>query len=823
MKKTEEKTQGRKRFPLEPKKNTKIDSARETKSKDRPMTKNLTKKETFRKKSSNRKDLSHEKMKNNYSTNHLKVLKKENKNLLTIDQEKNHAQKKINKKQFETEPNKNIENIKQEKISENIEKEPEVPIWHSENSKYEFNLYKNLKENIKNKEKLCVDGISNESYYCLECKMSTCPKCPLFNVHKGHDLINKIPYYKLEKDFIDESFKDIDSIFCLNPNYLNVNKVKGELKVQINNQISNLINELNEAKNFKLKEIDDLFVGSENCVEKLKENENLIKNNLYNFCNEKKNFYFIDLANSSEINPEANEVLKNLQEGTTAGMIQPNKDYFNTIFLLSYDLLKNTEWINNEIKNIIVNIKTNTEKYLNEFTQKCKIIEEDIKKLLEPFESQFKYQYFLCNFYKEINDKISSYSDKISEIKKTIFEKVNKKGFEDIERENKIFGTQIAQAFDNILNNQVIDADEATTIRSMMNKARKFRKYGAGASKTPSIMAASKFKGNNNLMSNNKDQNTVLTKIYENVDDIKLDKNCLQEYFAFVAMDLTKKKYKMQKHKDMDYLNEELDEDVELAKPLPNTNEMQIYDRKTKTIIKKPVKFEKKTHKYLYFLNGCRCVLIKDRLYITGGVDKENAVTKVAYVYYIKTNELKTLPEMNKPHAYHSIEFLDFYKSIAIIGGENCSSCELYDMSIGQWRDLPDMKVPRAHCSIYLDKMNDVIYTFFGIIGNITDKDNYTDVLECLELRKLALGWYKIDYNNKAEMNFKSGFNKLLPLNPEMVLVYGAKNMRDFARKSAVFLIPKQEMIKIDNRIFNEIREVSKKSKKLSKVLTSYV
>ena len=33
---------------------------------------------------------------------------------------------------------------------------------------------------------------------------------------------------------------------------------------------------------------------------------------------------------------------------------------------------------------------------------------EDIRKLLEPFESQFKYQYFLCDFYKQINDKISS-------------------------------------------------------------------------------------------------------------------------------------------------------------------------------------------------------------------------------------------------------------------------------------------------------------------------------------------------------------------------------------------------------------------------------
>ena len=819
MKKIEEKPQSKKRFPLETKKTAKNENTKENKPKERPTTK-TSRKTVLQKQSNKRKDLSLERINNVNSTDHLK---KDNKNLLTIDPARNYTLKKTKLNQSETEPKNDIENEKQETNSENNEQEPETPIWYSEDSKYDFNLYKHLKENIKNKEKLCSDGISNESYYCLECKMSTCPKCPLFNVHNGHDLVNKIPYYKLDKEFIDECFKDIDSIFSLNPNYLNVNKVKGELKVQVNTQISNLINELSEAKTLKLKEIDDLFIGTENCVEKLKENENLIKTNLYNFCNEKKNFYCIDLTDSSEINPEANEVLKNLQEGTAAGMIHPNKDNVNTTFLISYDLLKNTEWINNEIKNIIVNIKTNTEKYLNDFNEKSKIIEEDIRKLLEPFESQFKYQYFLCNFYKQINDKISNYSKKINEMKKTVFEKVNKKGgFEDIERENKIFGTEIKQAFENIMNNQVIDEDQATTIRSMMNKARKFRKYGAGASKTPSIMAASKFKGNNNLV-NNKDLNAPVTKVYDNMDEIKLDKDCLQEYFSFITMNLVKKKYKIKKNNDLDYLNEEFDEDVDLAKPIPNTNEMQVYDRKSKTIIKKQVKFEKKTHKYLYFLNGCRSVLIKDRLYITGGADKENTVTKMAYVYYIKTNELKPLPEMNKPHVYHSVEYLDFYKSIAVIGGENCASCELFDMNVGTWRELPDMKVPRAHCSIYLDKMNDVIYSFFGIIGNITDKDNYTDVLECLELRKLALGWYKIDYNNRAEMNFKSGFNKLLPLNPEMVLIYGAKNMRDFAKKSAVFLIPKQEMIKIDNRIFNEIREASKKSKKLSKVLTSYV
>ena len=84
---------------------------------------------------------------------------------------------------------------------------------------------------------------------------------------------------------------------------------------------------------------------------------------------------------------------------------------------------------------------------------------------------------------------------------------------------------------------------------------------------------------------------------------------------------------------------------------------MHVYDRKNKIIIKKVVKFDKKINKYLYFLNGCRAVLIKDKLYIFGGVDKENNISKIAYVYYINSNELKTMPDMLKPHAYHSIQF----------------------------------------------------------------------------------------------------------------------------------------------------------------------
>ena len=72
-------------------------------------------------------------------------------------------------------------------------------------------------------------------------------------------------------------------------------------------------------------------------------------------------------------------------------------------------------------------------------------------------------------------------------------------------------------------------------------------------------------------------------------------------------------------------------------------------------------------------------------------------------------------------------------------------------------------------------------------------------------------------------MDFKSGYNKILPISPEMILIYGATNMRDFVKKAAVYIIPKFEIVKIDNKIFKEIKETSKYSRKLSKILSTYI
>ena len=687
-------------------------------------------------------------------------------------------------------------------------------------NKYDFNLHKHLKENIKFRDKQCKDGLTKETLYCLDCKLSTCPKCPSFNTHNGHPLVKKYPYYICENILIDENFDEVDTILKVNPEFLDSKKVKEELKILVNTNIEILQKKLTEVKNSKLKEIDGIFEKSENCVDILTKKIQKLKKDLKNFIEKEKKFFCIDISgnddldNINQTNPEASEVITNLKEQskTSAGLITTNKDNLNSTFLITYDLLKHTKNINDQIRYFINDIRVNREKFINDFTHEKETIYEDMNKLQSFFEGTLNYQYLTSEFYKIIYDKMSKYDDQIENMKRKIMDKVNKKGnFEDVEKDNKISGTHLNLKFENILNNQMVDEDEAKTILTKSKRTLKKNVFYSGqkSRKPPGTVNGEKIE-------------TTPEKVYTNSNDVRLDKAALQDFFAYEALNVVDKNFRIKKKKKNEEIDIDFDEDIDVAKPIPGKTEIMVFDRKSMNMVKKTIKFDKNKHKYLNFLNGCRSVLIKDKLYIFGGVDKDNIVTKVAWVYYIKENELKPMPEMLNPHAYHGVQFLDYYKSIVVIGGENCSSCELYDMKTGQWRQLPDLRIPRANCILYLDKITHKLFSFFGILGKIAERNNnFSDALECLEFRKLALGWCKVDYNNRAEISFRTGINQILPLNPEMLLVYGGSSMREFIKKAAVFVLPRIEMIKIDNRTFNEIREASKKSKRLSKILST--
>ena len=705
---------------------------------------------------------------------------------------------------------------------------------------YGFNLYRHIKENLRNKDKLCKDKLTKDSFYCIDCKISTCKKCLLFHVHNEHKLIPKYLYYEPNKTIFNDAFNEIDSLFIQNPDYLDNNKLKEELKKTVTNSINKITKRLNEIKNKKLKELDKLFENTDGCIDILKEKENQIKNDIEKYLEKQKDFYYINIINENEELNKENEInndpdfdlLKNLKKKTHKdyGMTQSNNDTYNSTFLISYDLFKNTSYINSEICKLLNDINANKEKYLNEFNENINKINEDIDKLNNQFNGVFNFSYLTNEFYKMIIDKLNKYTEKINAMKKYIFDMVNKDGgFDTIDKDNRVAETHIKQRFDNILNYQLSDKDEALTVKTKSGKGTKnlhrLSMYiNAG-------LSSIKLKNTLQSISNGSDNNNTSVKhndnklhiIYESPDDIKLDKEVLQKYFSYETYNTIHNYFRYKKPKKEIENIDNLEDEIDIAKPIAGKNEILLYDKKTTSLVKKSVNFDKKKHQYLYFLNGCRSVLVKDMLYILGGVDQEKNVTKLAYVYYIKTNELKVMPEMLKPHAYHSVEFLDYYKSIIVIGGENSNACEIYDLNTGLWRELPDLNIPRAHCNLYLDKFSNIIYTFFGVVGDITEKNNYTDVIECLELKRIALGWNVIDYQNKAEMDFKSGYTKILPLSNEMILIYGATNMRDFIKKAAVYLIQKFEIIKIDNNIFKEIKEKSKYSRKLSKILSSYI
>ena len=723
---------------------------------------------------------------------------------------------------IENELNKTVKQKQTHKSSKSQSNLPEIPKNENQDPISNFDLYKHLKENIKNKDLLCKDPLTEDSLYCLNCKISTCNLCPNFNEHKDHILISRYNYYKNGESLVRENFKDLEDIFNMNPEYLNPNSMRGELKILIDSKMKLLVDSLNKVKETKLNEIDTLFNGSENDVKILKNNETKVKNDLINYLKLQQSFSNIKL-DSGLINAEMNEVAQNLNpENSNKNELtkENNIDFCNTCFLQIYDLINLSNKQNKEIKNAIMSIKDNCAKYSEIFNQRVQIIKNDIDKLNEVFDAMINYHILTNNYYNEINIKIKKYNEQIKNIKDLVFDSVNKTGqLEEIEKLNKIMLAKTKQNFDNIIKNQISENGDLLTVTSNLTKKSKFvRSYdrkGTYNSKARTITI-------------NKENNTIdHPEIkFNSIEDISLNYNILQKYYAFQTMDLINKNFKNKKNKYQitEIKETEFDEENDIAKPVPGTNEIQIYDKKTHSLIKKRVNFDKSKLKFLYFYNGCRSVLMKDRLYITGGVDKENKQIKTCYVYYIKTNELKPMPEMINSRAYHSIEFIDYFKSIIVIGGENNKTCELYDMYNSKWRNLPELNFPRAHSCIYLDRFNNNLYSLFGIVGSISEKNNnYTDIIECLELKKMALGWGKVNYNNKTEMDFKTCLCRIFPINYDMVLVYGASSVRENKKKSAIFVINKQEMVKINSNMFNEIRDKAKHSKELSKIIQSLV
>ena len=108
-----------------------------------------------------------------------------------------HSKKSSQKHIVSSGKRKKVKSLSREKDNGNSSNRKEEEISGFVENKYDFDLYKHLKDNIKNKADLCGHIINENSFYCYDCGLSTCPECSNYLGHKNHKLLNRYHYYNL--------------------------------------------------------------------------------------------------------------------------------------------------------------------------------------------------------------------------------------------------------------------------------------------------------------------------------------------------------------------------------------------------------------------------------------------------------------------------------------------------------------------------------------------------------------------------------------------------------------------------------------------------
>ena len=258
----------------------------------------------------------------------------------------------------------------------------------------------------------------------------------------------------------------------------------------------------------------------------------------------------------------------------------------------------------------------------------------------------------------------------------------------------------------------------------------------------------------------------------------------------------------------------------EKVKPIIGTNYIQFFDPITNTISKVPIMLSKEKYGYNFFPDGCRHILVDNNLYITGGSDNCGYPINIVLMFNTENGDLQRIGNLNDNHSYHSIEYLENYDSLIIIGGENSASCEIMDIDSKKWNRLPSLNSPRANANIYYNNVTSDLFVLFGMEGKMDKNIKNTDVIEVLELNDIAGGWIKVDYYKSVGLDLKISYCLTLPFTRDKLLIYGGSTSRSLERRIfALFDMVKNEVIKVDPKTMDLIKLEENKIRSFDKAL----
>jgi hypothetical protein len=743
---------------------------------------------------------------------------------------------------MEIEENKQPQQLNQEKTPENENQNNNLNF--TENLK-SIDVYQHLRRNILDPKINCKETLSEEIYYCITCKQSTCEQCSLAK-HQNHKIYPKLYFYSYNDNFFDE----VQSM--LKESY-KINDSKDSYILLIETQANELHNKIEDIKESKIKEINANFRKVIKCIKELENNTNEIKKQMETFYKNHNDFF---------------NVVK-------------NNDFDNSIFLLYYELNFLGSSKNFEMKKRMDKLKNDFLNYKDYF----EIHKNKTIKLMEDFIGLEEPQINMDDLYWDVKFRIKTYNEHIEKIKQNIYDIMkhsgsindlkelvnildskNKKGIQyifnqdyftknqnnsnkdntsDKDNTNKeikqINKTIEAKRRDknkkifsiskrNILNGKQSPKNQGKTDRNdyFNTKVQSKKTFSPTGTHQKSYSKNKNFPGKSssfiNFQTMDASKAALRTLGINSSNDITLDDKIKKKFFTYSYIDLYNKLFTNQPRKSFDN-NARIFADYnnrnnmlkEYVKPIIGTNEIMVYDSTQDKSIKVKVSLNKDKHGYEKFPSGCRHLYIEGKLYICGGVDPLSCPINTTLVYQPANNTIKKIDNMLNPHSYHSMEYLDNYDCFVVVGGENNRWVELFDIFTQKWSKLPDLNIARANINIYFDEFTSELYALFGALGNYSEKKNvYSEAIEVLELNDISSGWCKIDYYKGSSFDIRQENVSMSPFTRTKLLIYGGKSSRENENLFGIYLIDKMELIKADKDVIEKIKYEQKKIKMIN-------
>ena len=724
-------------------------------------------------------------------------------------------------------------------------------------------IYSHLKHNSLNFDNNCHDKLSQDTYYCIECKQSVCIECGIqLHKDKQHKLIPKEKVL-----FYDDTF--LSSVDNSIQNALTFQQTKTKCILDIENKINTLHGRIEQIKQEKLSEINKVYSQCEQSINELQVNFQETKNKLKEYYKSFTNFFAIK---------------------------ENNNDINNTLFLMNYEIIA---MLNNQNKKLFTTLKNQQDEFIsykNEALNQIDIIYNDIDNITQLKLPNVK----LDDFYWDIKSKIKSFEDNIKTVQKIIYDIYRKNGsYELLNDLVSILDTKSKKGIDYIFNHNIFtqmniqhpkterDIKEEDTINISNNNTNvkmvphtyrennntliktplNERKFNLKSPKTRSHSKNNKqhsnYQSHNNSISSSTSKNyTPLstgkhnnssskkyiknhlvkasfssskknsqTNSYNNIFDqfnikspseIILDNKIKQSFYTYSVIDMYNKLFRPQPRHSIDSSTKIFDDYnqrqhllKDTVKPVIGTSDILIYDSSNNKTIRKKLLLNKEQHGYTLFPHGVRHIFINGKLYITGGVDVSGNAINTVLLFDVETYEIQQITPMNEGHCYHSIELLDNYNCIIVIGGERNKTCELFDLFTLKWTRLPNLTYPRANVNIYYDHFTSDVYAMFGVSGVITTQKGFSDVIEVLELKDISGGWIKVDYSKSATINLKIGYVSVIPYTSDKLLIKGCKSAKagSLLMNNALFLMKENEIVKVSQEILDEMKIKETKTK----------